>query len=676
MKFNVIVLAALVGLAGSTVTNPIAKVVDMVSDLQGKVIKEGEEAQKVYTNFAEMCEDRSRELHNEIKTGKATVQELSATIDKSVADVAVFEETISDHAGAISEDEADLKEATGIRAKERADFVAEEKELSATINTIERAMRIVEKEMAGGASLAQVTSMQSVTQALGAMVDAQGVNSADGANLMALMQNSANSEEDSDETGAPSAASYKSQSGGIVDTLGGLLDKAEKQLEDARKTETNSNNAFQMQKQSLDDKIKFANKELADSKKGLAATSETKATATGDLEVTKKDLAEDTKALEELHHECLTEATNFEESTASRGEELKALAAAKKIIQETTGGAAGQTYLAQTSFAQMTTKGELEATKAVSMVRRLAVSLHSQALVQLASRLQSASRSTLSDPFAKVKGLIKSMIEKLLDEAEADATKKAYCGKEMSETQSNQDEKEADIEKLSTQIDVAAADSKKLKGEVATLQKELGELARTQAEMDKLRAEEKAIYEKNKPELEQGLKGVKLALQVLRDYYAKDDKSHSSADGAGSGIIGLLEVCESDFSKGLAEMVASEEASASEYDAASKENSIDKATKEQDAKYKTKEHVGLDKSIAELSSDKSGVEDELAAVVEYFAGIKKECIAKAEPYEEKVKRRTAEIAGLKDALATLDGGASLLQKSTMHKTLRGGVMQA
>merc|ERR1719271_1826141 len=136
-----------------------------------------------------------------------------------------------------------------------------------------------------------------------------------------------------------------------------------------------------------------------------------------------------------------------------------------------------------------------------------------------------------------------------------------------------------------------SAESKKLKTEVATLQKELAALARTQAEMDKLRATEKGVFEKNKPELEQGIKGVKMALKVLRDYYAQDDKSHDSADGAGSGIIGLLEVCESDFSKGLAELIANEEAAVAEYDTATKENEIEKATKEQDAKYKTKEYA-------------------------------------------------------------------------------------
>jgi chromosome segregation ATPase len=666
----------MVGCAVGATTNPIAKVVEMVSALQQKVLKEGDEAQKMYTEFAEMCEDRSRELHNEIKTGKAQVQELTSTIEKATADITVLEEQIGDFASSISEDEADLKKATAIRKKENTDFKAEQKELLETINTIERATQIVEREMNGGASLAQVAHIQSVTQALAAMVDAQAVSSGDGAKLMALMQSSSDSEEDSDEMGAPSAANYQSQSGGIVDALEGLLSKAESQLEDVRTTETSAANAYAMQKQSLDDKIKFSNKEMAEAKKGMAATSETSATASGDLDVTKKDLAADIKDLSELHHECLTEATNFEESTKSRGEELKALATAKKIIQESTGGAVEQSYgLAQTSFLQVAAKNG-ETFQAVSMVRRLALSLRSQVLVQLANRLQSASRSHSADPFGKVKGMIKDMIEKLLDEADADATKKAYCDKEMSETQQTQDEKTDALEKLATQIDVASAGSKKLKGEVATLQKELGALARTQAEMDKIRIEEKAVFEKNKPQLEQGIKGVKTALKVLRDYYAADDKSHDAGDGAGAGIIGMLEVVESDFSKGLAEMIAGEDAAAAEYTTATNENNVVKAAKEQDAKYKTKEHVGLDKSIAELKADKSGVTDELSAVNEYFAGIKKECIAKPEPYEEKVKRRNAEIAGLKDALETLNGQAVLLQRSSVHKTLRGsGALQ-
>merc|ERR1719152_1109334 len=213
------------------------------------------------------------------------------------------------------------------------------------------------------------------------------------------------------------------------------------------------------------------------------------------------------------------------------------------------------------------------------------------------------------------------------------------------------------------------AKSAKLKEEVATLQKELSELAKAQAEMDKLRAEEKGAFDKNSAEMKKGIEGVKLALKVLNENYAKD-KSYASADGAGSGIIGLLEVCESDFTKGLAEMTATEQTAASEYDRETKENEITKATKTQDVKYKTKESKGLDKATAEATADRSGVQEELDAVNQYYSGIKARCVAKAETYAERVKRRTAEIAGLKEALAILEGEAVLLQRKSKH-TLRG-----
>merc|ERR1719498_2333813 len=110
--------------------------------------------------------------------------------------------------------------------------------------------------------------------------------------------------------------------------------------------------------------------------------------------------------------------------------------------------------------------------------------------------------------------------------------------------------------------------------------------------MDKIRAEEKATFRAAKKEMEEGIDGIKAGLKVLRDYYAKD-KAHESADGAGSGIVGMLEVVESDFTKGLAEMTATEQTSQTDYDRESSKNEITKATKESSVKYKTKEFKGL-----------------------------------------------------------------------------------
>merc|ERR1719161_3177845 len=117
--------------------------------------------------------------------------------------------------------------------------------------------------------------------------------------------------------------------------------------------------------------------------------------------------------------------------------------------------------------------------EAARFIRELAQKQKSPALAQLASRIVSTMRGGHgADIFAKVKGLISDMIEKLLAEAEADATEKAYCDKEMAETEQKKADKEAAVEKLSTRIDANSAKSAKLKEEVATLQKELAALAK------------------------------------------------------------------------------------------------------------------------------------------------------------------------------------------------------
>merc|ERR1719271_306303 len=100
---------AAVAPANAVEVNPIEKILEMISDLQAKVMAEGEDAQKVYDEYAEFCEDRSKELGFEIKTGKANVKELEAAIADEAAKQASLNAKIEELSGAIATDEADLK---------------------------------------------------------------------------------------------------------------------------------------------------------------------------------------------------------------------------------------------------------------------------------------------------------------------------------------------------------------------------------------------------------------------------------------------------------------------------------------------------------------------------------------------------------------------------------------
>jgi len=629
-------------------SNPIGKVLELLGNLESKITAEGEEATKMHNELTAWCDDRVTNLGFDIKTGQREVADLSATIEKQASLLSSGATTIEDISASIAGNEADLKAATSVRAEEAKTFAAEEKELNEVADTLDRAIAVLSR---AGSSLMQVQSAKNVVEAFRLMVDASVLSSADASRLTALVQ-SQSSDEDTD-AGAPDAAAYVSHSGNIIDTLEGLKEKALEQLSDARKKESTARHNFEMLRQSLEDEIKYSNKDMAETKKAVAAAGEAKASAEGDLAVTSKDLSEDQAELANTEADCASKAADYEAATKSRGEELAALAQAKKAVSDMTGGAEKLSY----SFLQLSSSADLAQFEAVRFVRDLAKKTSSVALEQLASRMSSALK--LGGPFDKVKGLIADMIARLEEQAGADASHKAYCDEELSESEEKKAEKSALIAKISTKIDQMTARSAQLKEEVAGLEKALSEIAASQASADKYRQEEHGVFTANKAEMEQGIEGVNMAIKIIREYYAQAGKAHTAADGASSGIVGMLEVALSDFTKGLAEMMAAEDSSSSAYARSTQENKLETASKSQDVKYKAAESVKLDKAVAEATSDRSSAQDELDAVNEYLAKLKEQCVAKAESYGERKARRDAELSGLKQALEILEGQAFL-----------------
>merc|ERR1719188_1270588 len=139
------------------------------------------------------------------------------------------------------------------------------------------------------------------------------------------------------------------------------------------------------------------------------------------------------------------------------------------------------------------------------------------------------------------------------------------------------------------------ARSASLKEEIVTLDAELAALAKTQVEMDKVRADEKANFDATKPELEAGIKGVQAGVKILKEYYGSSDSANK---GAVNSILGFLEVIESDFSKALAERSAAEDSAQAEYEKMTQQNQVTRTAKEQDQKYKEQEIATLASDIA------------------------------------------------------------------------------
>merc|ERR1719375_1416130 len=505
-----LVLCCLVGTqsVSAEVGNPLSKVMELMDSLTAKITAEGEAEAKAYKEYVEWCDDAAANVKYEIKTASSKKEQLEATIAKATDDSSSSASKVEDLAAAIAADGTELKDATTVREEEAADFAASEAELVESIDTLGRAITIIEREMSKNPALVQQANtgdLGALLKSISAVVDAAAFSVQDKEHLVALVQSRQGASSDDDDFGAPAASSYKSHSSNIIDVLEDLKEKAEEELADLRKAEASTKHNYQMLKQSLDDQMAADTKDMNEEKANKAASEEAKAVAVGDLSETTKFLANSEEVLETTGTTCMTVASDHEATMKSREEELTAIAQAKKLLTENTGGASEQTY----SFLQtiegtgsaLHTRADLANAEIVSLVKKLARDQHSAALAQLASRIAAVIKygaSTGEDPFEKVKGLIADMIMKLEKEADSEATEKGYCDDEMAKTKAKKEELGYTVSKLTAKVDKAASKSAALKEDVKELQSELAKLSKSQAEMDSMRREQNADYRKAK----------------------------------------------------------------------------------------------------------------------------------------------------------------------------------
>merc|ERR1719321_2571713 len=118
-----------------------------MNSLTAKITAEGEAEAKAFKDYFAWCDDAAANLHNEIKNGNKKQEELEAAIAKAASGIEASSAKIEELSGAISADEKELAEATAVRNKEVKTFEASEAELMDAIDSLDRAIGILQKEM-------------------------------------------------------------------------------------------------------------------------------------------------------------------------------------------------------------------------------------------------------------------------------------------------------------------------------------------------------------------------------------------------------------------------------------------------------------------------------------------------------------------------------------------------
>lgn len=311
-----------------------------------------------------------------------------------------------------------------------------------------------------------------------------------------------------------------------------------------------------------------------------------------------------------------------------------------------------------------------------NLLSKAADKIGSMGLSQLAVRCRSG-----DDPFAKVKGMIEQMIVRLMQEAANEADHKAWCDEEMAQSKKKHEKFTDRVDVLTSRVDRAESTIATLTKDISTLQSEMATMDKQQAEATKIRNKEHQEFEVAVKEYVEGQDALGNAIRVLKEYYSKTGAlaqvEQPSFDGpvfeggyekradSSQGIIGLLEVAQSDFSRMESEARADESQASREYAELSEQTKVTRSAKSAEVKNKKAELARLENNLRETEGDRGSTQKELDSATEYLEKLKGSCEQAPESFESRAAKRQQEIDALREALEILTTeaeAASLIQK--------------
>merc|ERR1712159_719948 len=159
------------------------------------------------------------------------------------------------------------------------------------------------------------------------------------------------------------------------------------------------------------------------------------------------------------------------------------------------------------------------------------------------------------------------------------------------------------------------------------------------AKATKIREEEKAKNTETIKDAQEAQTAVAQALTVLKEFYAKAgeatafvqqqpeapeifDAPYKGMQSENGGVVGMLEVIQSDFARLESETKAAEATAQKEYDNFMTESKVDKSAKSSDIEHKTAKKQDQEQALTTKKEDLEGTQKELDAALAYFDKLK------------------------------------------------------
>jgi chromosome segregation ATPase len=598
MRFPAVVLPLLAAATREAVS-PVAKVVELLQAMEGKLKAEGESEAAIYEKFVQFSLKEQSDTRATIKESTQTVSDCEAYISDQKAFQEKLSAEMSDVINEIASLEKELTDATDVRKAERKKFEQEDKERAIALRQLGLAIDTMEKQPK---SFLQQNMLDKLKES--ALVTERSTE-------VSLLLARAGSKDE------------------ILELLRNLDDSTSKDRDDGMTSEQESQNAFEKLEQGLKTQLESSNELKADKQREISASEESSAQKKSEMDQSNKVLTEAKKYKSDLMVEFKSKTAEHKESMALRSDELTAIQEAVAILTS--------------ARAMAVFNSDLQVLPALpSKVSLPAASTPALSLVQVEAY------TGFGGPFDKVKTMVQDMIGKLEKEAAEAADHHSFCTEEMGKTKKSLEKKGAEVTKLSGRLEARQASIAEMQQRNTEITEELSNLKGALSEATTLRGEEKANSAKMISEYGDAVKIIDSAMNVLNEVFAEKATQ-------GNTIIGILEVAQSDFSKLLAEAQAQESAAAADYKKMTSEAKVREAALGTEMKGVTRMTLETQSDEQHLTRELESVQKEVEAVESYWEQLKPQCKVKTPSHEERAARREKEIDGLQNALGALSG---------------------
>eukprot|EP00747_Dinoflagellata_sp_TGD_P162418 gnl/TRDRNA2_/TRDRNA2_179992_c0_seq1.p1 gnl/TRDRNA2_/TRDRNA2_179992_c0~~gnl/TRDRNA2_/TRDRNA2_179992_c0_seq1.p1 ORF type:complete len:735 (+),score=276.75 gnl/TRDRNA2_/TRDRNA2_179992_c0_seq1:70-2205(+) len=682
--------------------SPVEKVVELMKDLKERALADGAAEQKIFNKYACWCENTSKRKAQDIVDGTNTLRALGQQILSLKGKVATLAAEIAELHKLEAENKNAQDDATEMRKKENADYMAETTETMQALAALENAVTVLSDNtflQTNGASPALVQLDEAAWQrATAGLKKALSSESAGKLGLEKLEQ----VESFLDATEKSHAAVRDPASATIQGILKDQYDTMSSDLEDTTQTEATKNKEYEgfmdvKAKELSEMEATRAQKEAekADTEALLAETTQEYDDVTAQKEADISFFDETTAGCKAKNKEWLIRKDMREQEVAGITEAIKILTSdevralfAKTIKPGFIQSAAS--FLQVDTSTSVDAQVEMTRMKAFKALTKVTTKTKSLRLASVAASVRSAK----AGHFDAVIKEIDAMKVTLKEEEANDIKKRDTCKKEFLNIESTTSDlkwkikkNDAKIKKLSTAIDKDEAEKEKTIAEIEDTQKEIDDMKAT-------RIAENAEFKQGKEDDETAIEVLEKAKEALTKFYkknaalvqkapfevSKDQAPDASFSGKGSnkneskGIESLMELIIEDLHEEIAEAEKEEAEATKEWQAATKAAEKLKAEL-------TEKKDNLEAAIAarteernEENVDKTSNQEDKKDEEDHLANIKPDCDWLLGAFEERVTKRAAEMDGLTTAKENLMG-AVLLQtgKSSVDDAALDGI---